>query len=128
MKRPFGISFLAFIWALAGIGYVVMGLKMTTSVTFGPLEFGGGTWFWGWVIVLTGLLFWAAAGAAWTLQPWAWMLGMFLAAWGLLQGFFIIIGYGTWEMALAATGWPVFVLWYLNRDVVKKAFGVTDDI
>ena len=128
MKRPFGISFLAFIFALAGISYLVMGLKMTTSVTFGPVPFGGGTWFWGWVIAGTGLLFWAAAGAAWTLQVWAWQLGMFLAAWGLLQAFFIILGYGTLEYALAATGWPVFALWYLNRAPVKKAFGLTDDV
>ncbi len=126
MNRPFGISFLAFIWGLAGIGYVVMGLKMTTSVTFGPAEFGSGNWFWGWVIILTGVLFWAAAGAAWSLQPWAWQLGMFLAAWGLLQGFFIVLGYGTIELALAATGFPIFLLWYLNRESVKKAFGLTE--
>jgi len=128
MKRPFGISFLAFIWALGGIGYIILGLKMTTSVTFGPVDFGTGTWFWGWVIVLTGLVFWAAAGAAWSLQPWAWQLGMFVAAWGLLQAFFIIIGYGTWQLAAAATGWPVFLLWYLNRKSVKAAFGLTEDI
>jgi hypothetical protein len=127
MKRPFGVSFLAFLWAIGGIAYIVMGLQMTTSVTFGPVPVGTGEWIWGWVVVLIGVLFWAAAGAAWSLQPWAWQLGVFLAAIGLLQAFFALLGAGNLAYALAITGWPLLLLWYLHREPVKKAFGISEE-
>jgi hypothetical protein len=126
MKRPFGVYILAFAWALGGTVYVLQGLQLTTAVTFGHMPAGTGEWFWGWVIILTGILFWAAAGAALSLQVWAWQLGMFLALWGLFQAAIIIIGVGTLEHALIATGFPVFLLWYLNREPVRKAFGVDE--
>jgi hypothetical protein len=127
VKRPFGITLLAIFWALAGITYIVAGLQTTTAITFGPETAGHGAWLWGWLIVITGLVFWAAAGAAWSLQAWAWQLGVILAAWGLLQAFFIALGAGTISMAVAATAWPLVILWYLHRDPVKKAFGILDE-
>jgi hypothetical protein len=127
MKRPFGVTFLAAIWAFAGTMYILAGLQLTTSVTFGPVPAGTGTWFWGWVIILTGVLFWGAAGAALALQVWAWQLGMFLALWGLFQAFLIVLGTGTWEMAVAATAWPLLLLWYLHRPSIRKAFQVDDE-
>ena len=126
MKRPFGITFLAIIFALAGIYYIMLGLQLTTAVTFGPVPTGTGAWIWGWVIVLTGVLFWAAGAAAWALQPLGWQLGMILAVFGLLEAFFIVLGAGTLNYALAATGFPLILLWYLNRQNVKDAFGITD--
>ena len=75
MKRPFGITILAIIFAAAGLSYMMLGFQMTTAVTFGPLPSGQGTWIWGWLIVLTGLAFWAGGLAAWRLEPWGWMLG-----------------------------------------------------
>jgi len=126
MKRPFGITFLAAIWIFAGTMYVLAGLQLTTAVTFGPMPTGTGQWFWGWVIILTGVLFWAAGGAALSLRVWAWQLGMFLALWGLFQAFLIVLGTGTWEMALAATAWPLLLLWYLHRPSVVNAFQLSE--
>ena len=126
MKRPFGVYFLAFIWGLGGIVYILQGLQLTTAVTFGHMPAGTGEWFWGWVIVLTGVLFWAAAGAALSAQPWAWQLGMFLAAWGLFQATIIIIGVGTLEQALIATAYPLLLLWYLNREPIRAYFAVDE--
>jgi hypothetical protein len=57
---------------------------------------------------------------------WAWTLGMFLALWGLFQAAMIVIGIGTVEQALIATGYPLVLLWYLNREPVRKAFGIYD--
>lgn len=127
MKRPFGVSFLAFLWAIGGIAYIFMGLQMTTSVTFGPVPAGSGEWIWGWVVVLVGALFWAASGAAWTLQPWAWQLGMFIAAIGLLQAFFALLGTGNLAYAAAITGWPLLLMWYLHREPIKRAFGIEEE-
>ena len=126
MKRPFGITILAIIFAAVGVSYVVLGLQMTTAVTFGPLQAGQGTWFWGWVVVLTGLGFWAGGVAAWSLQPWGWMLGHFLAIFGLIEAVFALLGTGNLNYALAVTGFPLLLLWYLNRAPVKAAFGLSE--
>ena len=53
----------------------MLGFQLTTAVTFGPLPTGQGTWIRGWLIVLTGLAFWAGGLAAWRLEPWGWLLG-----------------------------------------------------
>ena len=126
MKRPFGITLLAIIFAVAGISYMMVGFQLTTAVTFGPLPTGQGTWIWGWIIVLTGLAFWAAGLAAWRLQPYGWMLGHILAIFGILEAIFTLLGNGNLNQALAATAFPFLLLWYLNRESVKKAFGMTE--
>jgi len=126
MKRPFGITLLAIIFAVAGISYMMVGFQLTTAVTFGPLPAGQGTWIWGWIIVLTGLAFWAAGLAAWRLQPYGWMLGHILAIFGILEAIFTLLGNGNLNQALAATAFPFLLLWYLNRESVKKAFGMTE--
>lgn len=127
MKRPLGVTILAILFLAAGLVYMIAGLQLTTAVTFGPVPTGTGAWVWGWIIVLTGVALWAGGLAAWALQPWGWILGHFLAILGLLEIFFIVIGTGTINYALAATGFPLLLLWYLNRPSVKKAFGLTDD-
>ena len=126
MKRPFGITLLAIIFAVAGISYMMVGFQLTTAVTFGPLPAGQGTWIWGWIIVLTGLAFWAAGLAAWRLQPYGWMLGHILAIFGILEAIFTLLGNGNLNQALAATAFPLVLLWYLNREPVKRAFGMTE--
>jgi hypothetical protein len=127
MKRPFGVTLMAIYFAAAGIAYLMMGLQLTTAVTFGPLQTGSGAWIWGWLIALTGLAFIAAGGAAWALQPWAWMLGYLLAILGLIEAIFALLGTGSLEYALATTLFPLIVIWYLNRSSVKKAFGIADE-
>ncbi len=127
MKRPFGVTLLAIIFALAGISYMLLGFQMTTAVTFGPIPAGQGTWIWGWLIVLTGLAFWAGGVAAWSLQPWGWMLGQIIAIVGILEAIFALIGTGNLGYALASTAFPFILLWYLNRASTKRAFGLAED-
>ena len=126
MKRPFGVTLLAIVFALAGISFIMLGFQMTTFVTFGPGQAGSGTWIWGWLIVLTGLAFWAGGVAAWGLQLWGWQLGHILAIIGLFEAFFALLGTGSLSYALGAAIWPLLLLWYLNREPVKAAFGIAD--
>ena len=121
MKRPFGITVLALIFAFAGISYMMLGFQMTTAVTFGPLPSGQGTWIWGWIIVLTGGL------AAWRLEAWGWMLGHILALFGIIEAIFAVLGTGNLGYALSTAVFPVILLWYLNRPSVKTAFGIVEE-
>ena len=128
MKRPFGVTLLAIIFALAGLSYMLLGFQMTTAVTFGPIPAGQGTWIWGWLIILTGLAFWAGGVAAWGLQPWGWMLGQIIAIVGILEAIFALLGTGNLGYALATSAFPFILLWYLNRDSTKRAFGLADEV
>jgi hypothetical protein len=127
MKRPFGVTLLAIIFAGAGLTYIMLGFQMTTAVTFGPLQSGSGAWIYGWLIVLTGVAFWAGGLAAWRLQPWGWMLGQILAIFGLIEAVFALLGTGSLNYALATTAFPLLLLWYLNRTSVRTAFGMADE-
>jgi hypothetical protein len=127
MKRPFGITVLAIIFAAAGLSYIMLGFQMTTAVTFGPVPTGTGTWLWGWLIVLTGLAFWAGGLAAWRLEPWGWGLGHILAIVGIIEAIFALLGTGSLNYALATTTFPLILLWYLNRQSVKTAFGLVNE-
>jgi len=126
LKRPFGITILAIVFAATGISYMMLGFQLTTAVTFGPLPAGQGTWVWGWLLVLTGLVFWAGGIAAWRLEPYGWMVGHILAIIGLLEAIFTLIGTGSLNYAIATGAFPLVLLWYLNREPVKKAFGIAD--
>ena len=126
MRAPFGVILLGVLALAAGIGWILMGLQMTTAVTFGPLQAGSGSWFWGWFIVITGVIFVGAAFALWALQPWAWMLAFLLAVLGLIEGIFALLGTGSLQYAMATTFFPLLILWYLHREPIKKAFGLTD--
>ena len=67
--------------------------------------------------MLTGLAFWAGGIACWTLQQRRWSSG---------TSFFALVGYGNLNYALAVTAFPFILLWYLNRESVKKAFGIVE--
>lgn len=127
MKRPFGVTLLAIIFAAAGLSYMMLGFQMTTAVTFGPVQSGSGVWIYGWLIVLTGLAFWAGGLAAWRLQPWGWMLGMILAIFGIVEAVFALLGTGSLNYALATTAFPLILLWYLNRASIRRAFGQAEE-
>jgi hypothetical protein len=127
VKRPVGITVLAFIFGAAGLSFIILGLQMTTAVTFGPLPSGEGTWVWGWVIVLTGVAFFAGGIAAWRLELWGWMVGHVLAILGILEAVFALIGTDTVNYPLASVVFPFILLWYLNQPSIKTAFGVADE-
>lgn len=127
MKRPFGISVLAILFGAAGISFMILGFQMTTAVTFGPLPAGTGVWFWGWIIVFTGLAFWVGGLAAWRLEPWGWLLGHLLAIIGIIEAVFALLGTGNLGYALATSAFPFLLLWYLNRPSVKSAFGLAEE-
>ena len=43
-----------------------------------------------------------------------------------MGGAIIVIGIGNLEHALIATGFPVILLWYMNREPIRKYFNVDE--
>jgi hypothetical protein len=126
MKRPIGVTLLGILFLAAGISYLLLGLQMMGAVTFGPLQSGSGVWAYGLLVTLTGVAFAAAGFACWSLQPWAWLLGQILAVFGLIEAVLVWLSTGDFGAGVAAGLFPLLVLWYLNREPVKRAFGQED--
>ena len=113
-QRPLGITILAVLAAIGG----VLGL------------FGGIVSFAGYPIsgvlgLLLAIAYLAFAYGAWTLQPWAWMIGIVVVGLAVILtivNFFIYPGYGIISLILGLLV-PGIILYYLMTPDVKKAFG-----
>ena len=84
-----------------------------------------------WITRLAGIftrprIAWAGGLAAWRLEPYGWLLGHILAIFGILEAIFTLLETGNLSYALATTAFPFILLWYLNRESVKNAFGITE--
>jgi hypothetical protein len=119
-QRPTGITILAI---LAGIGGV-LGLFGGFVLLFaGTVVFGGlGALLGIAALAYAGLLL-AFAWGAWTLQPWAWPLGVAGAIFGIVISVLYIIG--GQSIASQALGIVVdgAILYYLNQPGIKALFG-----
>ena len=112
---------------IAGILYLIAGLQLMSIVTFGPVESGNGVWLSGLFTFIVGIIWLAAGGALWSLQPWALMFAQIMAVFGLISGVFSLFAmseanqrYGLGQIILAGV-----VLWYCTRDKTVEAFGGT---
>ena len=90
MKNPpILISVLGFFAALAGFGFLFFGLRVIGFDWFGlfgdlpAVEHVG---IWGWLAVVTGIIWILAALSLWALQPWARLFAMFMCGTGAVRG------------------------------------------
>lgn len=119
--RPTGITILSILAGLEGVallfgGFVVMGAGALTST-------GSAT-----ILGLSGLALgglWLALGwGFWTIKPWAWMLGVVLAAAAIILSVLQLIGAnGGIFNAILSIAFPAIVLYYLNQPGIKALFG-----
>jgi hypothetical protein len=128
MKNPpVLISVIGFFAALAGFGWLVLGLRLLGFDWFGLLgdvpafEHVG---LWGWLAILGGVLWLAAAMGLWSLRPWAWMLTMVVAGVALFEAFLWMIQYPGSGLGLAMSVMPLIIILYMNSRDVKAAFGL----
>ncbi len=113
-QRPTGITILAVLAAIAG----VFGLLNAFTILGGNSISG----ILGLVIALAYLAF---AYGAWSLQPWAWMIGVAVAGLGVLLqilNLFTVPGYNIFYVILGVLI-PGAILYYLMTPEIKKAFG-----
>ena len=124
LRPPVGVALLGFVALMAGFAYSVMGLRYAGYVVFGRGDIGQGLLLWGLLTLLVGILFFAAAFALWATQPWGWLFTHYLAIFGLLEAFFVMIANNSLTDGLAVAIFPLVVIWYLNDRDVKAAFGM----
>ena len=110
MKRPIGVMIFAFLAFMAGIVYMIGGLRLMNVVTFGPVESGNGVWLSGLLTLIVGVIWWSVGGALLSLKPWALMFAQIMAVFGLVNAVLVMIGSG-FEQGLALAIQPGFVLW-----------------
>lgn len=119
-QRPTGITILAVLAAIGGVfgllgGFVLMGA--------GGLIGAGMAVILGIVTIVIAIGDLAFAYGAWSLQPWAWMLGIGLQAANIL--FSILAGIlnnslGSQILSIIISG---IIIYYLMTPPIKKAFG-----
>jgi hypothetical protein len=124
LRPPVGVALLGFVALMAGFAYSIMGLRYAGYVVFGRGDIGQGLLLWGLLTLIVGIAFFAAAFALWSTQPWGWLFTHYLAIFGLLEAFFVMIANNSFTDGLAVAIFPLVVIWYLNDRDVKAAFGL----
>jgi hypothetical protein len=125
---PILISVLGFFAVMAGFVWLTVGVR-ALGIAIGDDIVGELPAYdnvgWGGLFALAIGIAWVAAGLAlWSLQPWAWMFVAVVAIVALVNAFFLMVAYAGSGAGLVQALMPALILWYLNTDEVKAAFGV----
>jgi hypothetical protein len=64
-----------------------------------------------------------ASLSLWSLQPWARLFAMILAGFGIFEAALAFFQFPGTGIAFSMVLMPALILWYLNTDEVKEAFG-----
>lgn len=128
MRVPLGVLILALLAILAGTLELVKGAVFLGAIAFGPIPAGDGRVLIGSLAVIIGIAWIAVGAGAFSLKPWAWMVGVLVAILGLFEALGTLLLTLSWEYAVASAILPAAVVWYLNRAAIKGAFGVQDEI
>ena len=124
LRPPVGVALLGFVALMAGVVYIIVGMRYAGYVTFGRGDVGDGLLLWGILTIIVGVLFVAAAFALWATQPWGWLFAHYLALFGLIEAVFVMIANNSLTDGLAVALFPLLVIWYLNNSEVKATFGM----
>lgn len=129
MQRPTGVTIIAVLAVIAGVFGLLGGLALiglggfiaASGVTGGALAP-----ILGLLLLAYGVLALVLAYGFWTLQPWAWTLGIGLQAAGIVINILQFLNNSTQLVsAIVSIAISVVVIWYLYQPNVKAAFGRT---
>jgi len=120
--RPTGITILAILAAIGAIGALFTGLLVFVA---GTVIFGiaGAVFGLAWLaLAALGLAF---AWGAWRMEPWAWPLGVVLAAAAIIWSIITYLGGGSGSIFGIIVTVVIYgaVLYYLNQPTIKSLFG-----
>lgn len=124
IKRPAGVTILAVLSLAAGIIYFIQGVRILGWVVFGPATAFSNVSLTGWMTLVLGIIWISVGGALLSLRPWAWMYGVIIAGFSLIEAFFGNINGWQFGDMFVAMFIPLVILFYLNTDKVKSAFGL----
>jgi predicted flap endonuclease-1-like 5' DNA nuclease len=126
MKNPpVLIAILGFFAGLAGFAFLFLGLRMVGFDWFGALgdlpafDHVG---LWGWLAIVTGIVWILAALGLWALQPWARVFALFMAGFALFEAILAFFQFPGTGVGLSMAILPGLILWYLTSAEVKAAF------
>ena len=130
MKNPpILISVIGFFAALAGFAWIFFGARLIGFDWFGVLgdlpAFETAA-LWGWLAILGGVLWLAAAVGLWSMRPWAWLLAMIVAGLALFEAILYMIQYPGSGLGLGMSIMPLLIILYLNSRDVKAQFALDE--
>ena len=126
---PILVAVIGFFAALAGFSFLFFGLRaigFDWFGAFGDLPAFNNVGLWGWLAVVTGIIWLLAALGLWALQPWARLFAMFMCGLALLEAAIAFFQFPGAGIALGMALMPAVILWYLSTSEVKIAFGLED--
>jgi len=119
--RPTGITILAVLAGLSAIGQLFGGFIL---FGIGGSLFGISGALFGLAYLALAGLYVALAWGFWTMAPWAWPLGVVLAAASIIYALVIaIFGNGGIGGAIVPVVIGAAILYYLNQPTIKSLFG-----
>jgi hypothetical protein len=126
MQRPTGVTILAILAAIGGVvailgGIVLLGVGNGISDTLIP-GMGGLLAVLGLLTILVGIAELALAYGAWTLKPWAWMLGIIVEVANIVVAI-LQFRSATASSTLISIVIAGIILYYLYQPHVRRAFG-----
>jgi hypothetical protein len=122
--RPAGVTIVAVLAFAMGSIDLIQGLRVLGYSWFGAGEpLSSAAWI-GWATLFFGFLWIVVGGAFFTLQRWAWLLGVIVVGISLIEGF--LGSLNGWQLGdmLVAMIVPLVILVYMYSEKVKAAFGI----
>jgi hypothetical protein len=112
-ERPFGVTIIAILAVLGGIGSILLGFIVLIIPILGII-LGG-------IFVIIGLSYFVVAYGLWNGRSWAWILTVLISALGIVVGLVsIIIGTGGSILYIIVNA---IIIYYLFKPDVKAYFG-----
>ncbi len=129
MKNPpILVSVLGFFVVMAGFAWLFLGLRLLGFDWFkmlGDVPAFESVGLWGWLAMLSGVLWLLVGFGLWTLQRWAWLAAAIVAGIAVFEAFLWMVQYPGSGIGIAMMLMPGIILIYLNSADVKAAFGMT---
>lgn len=126
--RPTGITILAILAAIFGVlgilgGIALIGIGGAAGAATGQAAFFGLGVVGGLLALAISIAYLAFAYGAWTLQPWAWTLGVAIAIIGIVWAVLQLLGGGGIVSTIINIAISGIVLYYLMQPNIKAALG-----
>jgi len=125
--RPMGLTVLAVLAAIGGVLSIILGIGLVGLGGFAAASSGTAAYFGlgavaGLIVLALGVLNLAFAYGAWTLKPWAWLLGVGLQIASLIWAGLAAIG-GDIGGQIIGIAISAIILYYLFQPNIKSLFG-----